>query len=233
MRESFNIHAVLFLLCCVLLTPAQIYDTLYAIPDSNVVKPLSIKALEEYPILVVENNYQNLGFDSLEQVKYCTLGLPVRLYTIWVKSLFTYQRNVIVPRNIMDKGLRVLYPVTYNTMARSGIICSKTKNGWKTVMHGAAPLARAVTEMRESVALSQNVDEKLLSAVEIPAMCVFFVAHALYDTTYTDWILHFTPITDYAEFNLVGGNTLTADSILKIVADYIRSDTTRYRFPGP
>jgi hypothetical protein len=156
------------------------------------------QGLETLKQMVNANNYQGMGFNSVQDAAAVTLGEPLPIYRIGLDQLKVFKRGDD-PQKLLADDKRILYPVLVNGQATSSISVEAKNDGWRATDFGNANLMKAIARVQPA---------KGDFFVQIPALKVYFVGHIADNT------LILTPTLDDPRFQFAAGKPLPADVAL-------------------
>jgi len=122
-------------------------------------------ALGELQRLVNEQNYKNLGFQSIEEVKRAQFGQPMSVYYLGLERMKAYQTGQD-PNSLLTPSAETIYPVTVGGNVRTGVTIVHNEQGYESSSFGNAGIVQRLAGYR------QGPGE---FAVRIPAFNLYFV----------------------------------------------------------
>jgi hypothetical protein len=186
--------------------------------------PAAAKALQTFSKLVTEQNYKQMGFESLEDVKAATLGVPAMEFFMRLDTLKSYQDGQPLTE-VLSGGVRAVYPVLVREAPRSSFEIVKTaEGGWRAASFGGANFIQRLSRVREEKAkgLSKSLSEFFI--VRVPALNLYFLGHD------QNGEMMLTPITDDRRFEFVAGRSLLAAEVFRRMLPIAKA--TRDDLPG-
>jgi hypothetical protein len=132
--------------------------------------------LQTYKALVDSENLSAMGFDSLSQVKRATISQPMRIYSIGLVALRTYQQGAS-PFTLLGMGSHVIFPVAVDNQVRSSIEMQKAGGVWTPSSYGGANLVKLLADMRQNKANSLPIHLNDFFVVRISAFNLYFIAY--------------------------------------------------------
>lgn len=142
--------------------------------------------------LVNAQNFQGLGFSSVDQAKSAQLSDPMKLYTVPLDALTSYKGDTGASALVQDAH-KEIYPVTVGPQVVSSLSVTQHSDGWRATDFGNSALTRALVAHRESTA---DV------VVWVPALKIYFTARG----SGNDLVL--TPIMDDPRFGFQAGEAI-------------------------
>jgi hypothetical protein len=144
--------------------------------------------------LVRTDNFQGLGFSSVDQVNSVQLSDPMKLYTVRLDALTSYKGAAAA--SLLQDAHKVIYPLTIGPQVISSLSVTQHNDGWRATDFGNSALTRALVAHRESAADF---------VVWVPALKIYFTARG------SDNNLVLTPIMDDPRFEFRAGEAIPAD----------------------
>jgi hypothetical protein len=146
--------------------------------------------------LVTQDNFQGLGFSSLDQVKSAQLGDPLNLYSVRLDVLTSYNGAPDASALLQDAH-KTIYPVMAGDQVLSSVSVAQRSDGWRATDFGNSALTRALVAHKQSPA---DI------VVWVPALKIYFTARGA-GTGLTR-----TPIMTGPRFGLQAGEGIAASS---------------------
>jgi hypothetical protein len=164
-------------------------------------------ALATFRNLVTPDNYQELGFASLDEVGSAQLGAPLPVSMVELDELREYQAGRD-PSMLLTSLHQDYYPVQVEEQTRASILIERMDEGWAAVSFGNAGLAERVATMRTRIAATAEGEPSEFAIVQVPALGIYFLGHRDRQGE-----LQLTPLTDHPTFELRAGQTLPAREV--------------------
>lgn len=117
--------------------------------------------------LVTQQNYVEMGFSSLAEVKEAQLGAPLAVSNVGLDALRGYSAESD-PSELLTPSAETVYPVTVGGAVRSSITLVKSEKGYTAASFGNAGIAQAIGRLRENAGPDAFI-------VRVPALQVWFV----------------------------------------------------------
>lgn len=168
------------------------------------------EAIETFKELITEENYERMGFGSLDEVDIATLGVPIQVFMVRLDHLKEYEPGTD-PESLLSGGDEFNYPLLVNEEVRSSIIVMKRNDEWKAVSFGGPNLITLLTEIRRAKSEETQLPLSSFSAVRVPALNFYFLAHRVEEG------LMFTPLLDDPDFGFGAGATMPADLVFETI----------------
>jgi hypothetical protein len=166
------------------------------------------QALATFQSLVTPQNYQGLGFASLDDVRKAQLGEPMTIYHVGLDALRRYQQGAKADDALTD-AKRSFYPVTVDGRVVTSIFVAQHDDGYRATDFGKAAVARAVTTYR------RDKDDFI---VQVPVAKVYLFGRR------SDGNVTVTPVADDPRFEFKAGESLPLERALltmqRVLADY-------------
>ena len=132
------------------------------------------KALKQLQGLATKDNFQSLGFDSMEEVQKADLGQALPVVIVRLDELRVYKEKGEAYK-LLHPLPKVLFGVTVKGAPRSGLEVQKRDGKWETSAVGLAGPAR---EFIQSVKKQGDKDRATLYfVVKIPALNETYLAY--------------------------------------------------------
>jgi hypothetical protein len=144
--------------------------------------------------LVMAQNYQGLGFSSVDQAKSAQLSDPMKIYSVPLDALKSYKGDANAGALLQDAHKQI-YPVTVDQKVLTSLSTAQHSDGWRANEFGNSALIVALAAHRA------NKDDFV---VWVPALKVYFVARGEGEG------LALTPIMDDPRFDFKAGETIPA-----------------------
>jgi hypothetical protein len=156
------------------------------------------KSLEVYRTLVTSDDFEALGFKSLDEVAKAELGRSFTISLVPLDRLAQFGPNT-KPDDLLSDSGRVIYEVTVGGEVRSSLEVGPIGDVWQGQSFGSPGLIAGIAALRP------GADDFI---VWVAALNVYFLANRNSDG------LFFTPVYDYAQFNFAAGRTMPAADAL-------------------
>lgn len=170
-------------------------------------------ALETFKELVSAQNYQRMGFESLEEVAMIKLGEPVPLYHIGLDKLKAFPGGEDASTLLTDQH-EVIFPIMVNDNVRSSIAVKKRDETWEAAAYGQANMTKALTEVRQAHSQESGLRYSDYFALQVPAMYLLFIGH------HADGKLMLTPVYDNEEYGFKAGETESGQELVANLVKY-------------
>lgn len=168
-------------------------------------------AINDYYQLVDKQNYQDLGFKSLDELNRMELGIPIPVYFINLEDLRQFVADSD-PNDLIKQPKEILYPIEIEGEIRCSLALSQRDGEWQTESFGRPKLSRAVIRMREQHASNSAYEIPDYFALEIPAMYLIFVGHHEGDE------VMLTHVHEHKDLNFTAGETEPARDVFAKLA---------------
>lgn len=179
-------------------------------------KPLASQALATFTKIVNKENYMQMGFETIEEIKMAELGTPLQEFMVRLDRLQKYEPGGD-PNALLDGGQIVFYPVNVKQEPRSAIMLAKSEDQWKPVSYGSANLIRRLAGTRERLQSATDMSGASFFAVRIPALNLYFLGHRV------EKQLMLTPIVDHPHFKFKAGTPVSADEVFRTILPAAKS----------
>jgi len=174
-------------------------------PDSAATRGLStLRAL------TTQENFSEMGFESLAEVSAARIGVPVRTYYVPLDRLKEYQSGMD-PNQLLAEMDRVIYPVAVEEQVRSSVVVESVRGVWEATNFGAPKLTQSIARIRDRLSESDGLPISSFFLVRIPAMNLYFIGYRRDDS------LMLAPIFDNESFGFVAGQAIPVEAVLEVV----------------
>ena len=157
----------------------------------------ALKTLEK---LVTKDNYQAMGFASLDEVAKAQLGMPMPIYRVQLDQLRDYTPGESDPNALLVDVNRTLYPVTVDNEVRSSVAVEGPDGKWRGTDYGAPSLMKAISQYRQS-------DSDFV--VHVGFLGLYFVGQR------NEGGLLLTPLIDDSDLGFAAGKSMPADEVFR------------------
>jgi hypothetical protein len=157
-----------------------------------------LKAMQS---LVMTENFQGLGFSSVDQVKNAQLSDPLKLYSVPLDALSAYKGDANAA-GLLHDAHKLIYPVTVDQQVVSSLSTTQRDDGWRATEFGNSALTRALVAHRAS---------KDDFVVWVPALKIYFTARGEGEK------LVLTTIMDDPRFAFKAGQNIPASQVFTIL----------------
>jgi hypothetical protein len=183
-------------------------------PDSATAAAQAIATLRQ---LVTPENYQELGFESVDEAAAAQLGQPLHVLLVRLDQLREYNPQSD-PSALLTDGQQDYYPVEAREQTRASIIVEQVKEGWRAASFGNAGLAKHLDTVQRGVAAKNAGKSVEMALVEVPALGIYFLGHR---RGQREWQL--TPLADQPRLKFKAGATLPAREALAALVPAAKS----------
>ena len=184
------------------------------------------KGVETFKLLVDEDNFRQMGFESLEEVDNIELAEFIPVATLSLNKLKTFKKGDL-PASLVDnyepgdgrdalvdKVDEVIYPVLVDGEVRSSLVVTRGRDGWQVTSYGDDAFVKAMREVEDTIIADKELTYSDFSVAEVPAMYVAFTAYR------EDETLMLTPIYDSQEYDFKAGKTEPGEDLLVKLSDF-------------
>ncbi len=175
-------------------------------------------ALDEFYRLVDKQNHRKLGFESVDELDRITLGEPIPVYFVGLKTLKEFDANDD-PSKLLNEPHEMFYPMLVDEQVRCSVGVKKVAGEWEVRNLGRPKLSRALVTVRNEHADATGLSQSHYFAVEIPSMYIVFIGHRV------DKQLMLTPVHDHEELDFVAGKTEPAKDVIARIVETARDYT--------
>lgn len=174
------------------------------------------RGLMALPSLVTPDNYQAMGFASLDEVRSAELGTAVERRVVGYDALLRMAPGTKLP-DLYAAEETVYYPVQVRGAVRSAMAISKQGEVWQISGIGDR---QAADLLAEAVALRAKGMQ--VSVISVPGLNLDFVG-AMEGTR-----LMLVPIRDYPEVQMEKGKAVEAGEALTAIGAYAKEFDRKY-----
>jgi hypothetical protein len=167
-------------------------------PPSQQPREAAANGLATLQKLVTAQNYQAMGFESMDEVKSAALGQPLAVFSIGLSQLREYHSGVDA-NSLLGASPDAIYPVMVNGQTRSSVTITKSDSGYMPSSFGNAAIVKGLSQYR------QAADSFV---VRIPALNMYYLGNRV------DNRLMLTSITVDTRLKLEPGKAVPADEVL-------------------
>jgi hypothetical protein len=179
---------------------------------------LAPQTLQTYKALVDADNFLAMGFDSLSQVQRCTLGVPMRIYSVGLKTLRAYQQGTD-PFTLLGLGRHVIFPVNLDNQVRSSIEMKKSGGVWTPSSYGGANLAKLLIATRQAVLSPIRRD---FFVVRVTAFNLYFISYVRTRPPLIQRLM-MVPVQRSDMFGFQAGQIYSAESIFVVLQSFAQT----------
>jgi hypothetical protein len=190
-----------FALICILfaaVTHAQIADDSGYMRETQGAAAQSLMVLRQ---MVTADNFKDMGFASVDEVKEAGLGQPISVYLVRLDELREFKAGADPAALLRSLG-KVIYPVTVRQQVRSAVTLERKDNQWRATEFGSPKLIALLDKMRGASAASSSTN---LFVVHVAALSTYFLGYR------SGTKVMLIPLVDNPEAHLTAGRTITAE----------------------
>ncbi|HEY6925527.1 MAG TPA: hypothetical protein VI653_18760 [Steroidobacteraceae bacterium] len=166
-------------------------------------------ALRVFTRLITRDNYRDMGFESIAEIRSATLGAQLPEYMIQLDELQHFQAGQ-APESLLHSTGRVTWLVLVSGRTRSSMTLSRGSRGWGAVGYGAPHHARIVDSVLALLA-SRPGGGGQYREVLVPALNTTFLGSVQAGQ------LFLTPVLSDQRFKFQSGSTLPAAQALLLM----------------
>ncbi len=183
------------------------------------------KSLEDLKQLVRDDNFKEMGFSSVDEVKSLQLGTAIDVKEIDFQQLLGYNPEIKAEQMIKSPDKKI-YPLTSGGMIKSATTVSKSKDTWIIGSIGDAYLPASFLSAKEMVT-KQSRDTSMrdaeVSMVSVQGLNMDF---AVFKNKEGKWI--FSPLLDYPEVKLSKSSPVEAEKLFPVLSEYAKMIQSKY-----
>jgi hypothetical protein len=151
--------------------------------------------------LVRTENFQGLGFSSVDQAKNAQLGEPLKIFLVPLDALTAYKEESNAS-GLLHDAHKLIFPVTADQQVVSSLASTQRDDGWRATEFGNSALTRAL------VAHRAGKDDFV---VWVPALKIYFTARGEGEK------LELTAIMDDPRFDFKAGEAIPASRAFAVL----------------
>lgn len=172
---------------------------------ANIAAAKSLRTLRK---LISEENYKQMGFDSLGEVANAALDYSIPEFAIDVASVREY-RSDGDPGTLLVFAHSLVYPVLVSGEVRTSITMAYRDQVWKAQSFGHSNFTRLLAIQLAAQSKNQKLDRNAFFIVRVPAFNLVFLGFRI------NRKFMFAPVFDAPEYDLVAGTPVPADIIVE------------------
>ena len=169
------------------------------------------RGLETFRKLVTNENFKEMGFESMAEVSNASLGEPRHVFAVGLEQLKGFAPGGDANRLLTDAN-QELYPVMVGDQARASVTVEQRDGKWRATSFGSSRRSRQLAQASRS--LTQSAEKPII--VHVQAFNLYFLGQR------SDNRLMLTPLADYSSYNLRAGATASADDIFAALVPIAR-----------
>lgn len=132
-----------------------------------------LRSLSELKQSVRQDNFIQMGFDSVAQSQRSVSGLPLLVYFVRLDSLQKYNPDQDNPDTLILAADQVIYPVEADQQTRSLFRMSQINGEWKSSQFGGAATIRNLEAARKEIEVQRQASAFI---VEVLGLGITYVA---------------------------------------------------------
>ena len=197
----------IFLALCALLLIGCSQQRKASHPPAQQLEEAASNALMDLQKLVNEQNYKNLGFQSMGEVKQARFGQPMVVYYLGLERMKAYQTGQDA-NGLLTLSAETIYPVMVGDNVRTGVSIIHGEQGYESSSFGNADIVKRLSGYRQTPAEF---------AVRIPAFNLYFVGR------HVDSRVLLVPITNNPRLKAQAGEATPLESVVDQLRPYVDS----------
>jgi len=159
--------------------------------------------------LVNNQNYRDLGFESVEEAASATLGTPIPVVFVRLDQLREYREGTDL-NSILSQSNQMNFPVMVRDQVRSSVVVDQADGKWKIGTLGNGALAKQLAALRPGQPAPGGSTQQAL--VHFGALAIYFLG----ERTDNKWMLK--SLSDNPDLNLGAGKAVPAEEVFTRVA---------------
>lgn len=168
------------------------------------------RAVADLPQLVSAENFDRLGFRSVDEARLAAADAPVAVYMVRLDQLRAFQ-PAQDPRELLMDLQTAVYPVRVGGEVRGVLELHRQGDAWRPRSIGNPAHGRILDGVRGRVAAAHRVAAESFIEVRIPALNAYFLGHE----GKGDLLL--TPMLDDEALGLKAGQALPAAELFQLL----------------
>lgn len=194
---------------CILLLPAG------ALAEGTPPEQAAAKALETFTLMVDDQNYRRMGFDSPGQLQEASLGEPIEELTIPLEVLRAGEPPSD-PEKILEKCLTRHYPLVLENRVLSEVTIRCEGDNWKPSGFGGVGHVREMSKMRQRLAADKRLEKSQIFEVAVPQLQISFMGYK------EDGHLFLTPLYSDRRLGFTAGVPIRAEQVIEALRPMAR-----------
>jgi hypothetical protein len=192
----------LILICGLLLSMMACQKAETPKPPSTNPEEAATTAIGVLQKLVNEQNFRELGFDSVDQVKQAQPGQPFNVFKIGLEQLKGYKAEAD-PNGLLAQSPKTLYPVVVNGQVKSSFTVNHRESGYQASSFGNAAIIKSLSQYRQSGVVGNDF------VVRVPAFNMYYLGRRIENR------LLLVPIIDDPRLKLKPGEAVPAQTVIE------------------
>jgi len=165
--------AALLSMCCATTALAQPAREAFTTREAFVAATQSLQA---FRAIVTAQNFRQMGFLSLAEVKIATLGPPLPVAMVQLDDLRAY-RPGNDPAALLRDLHKIVFPILVNNQVRSSITVERRESRWQGTSFGAPTLAGMTERARRASSSASGVAPSSYVLVHVAALNRHYLGH--------------------------------------------------------
>lgn len=194
---------------CALLLPAG------ALAQGTPPEQAAAKALETFTLMVDDQNYRRMGFESPGQLREASLGEPIEELTIPLAVLKAGE-PAGDSEKILEKSVTRHYPLVIQNRVLSEVTIRCEGDNWKPSGFGGIGHVRDMSQMRQRLAAEKNLKSHQIFEVAVPQLQISFMGYK------EDGHLFLTPLYSDRRLGFTTGVPIRAEQVIEALRPMAR-----------
>lgn len=202
----------LFLVCS---ENEKISNEMQEITGKETPREAANAAIEALQKLTNEENFQNLGFNSLKEVKELEVGDPIPLKGIAYNKLLNFEEGSPI-NTLFEKNKQFVFPLLFNEQVKTTVTVIKTDQGWVFNNFGGTIYTEIITNKRIFSGWPDTLDVNIedMNIISIPGLNIEMVGFNINN----DWWL--IPTFDNPKIKVKQYSKLPAKELMPVIKSY-------------
>lgn len=132
-----------------------------------------LKSLSDLKQSVRQDNFIQMGFDSLTQAQASVNGLPLLVYFVRLDALKNYNPDQDNPDTLILAADQIIYPVEADQQTRSLFRMSQINGEWRSSQFGGAASIRNIEAARREIEIPRRASAFI---IEVLSLSITYVA---------------------------------------------------------
>lgn len=192
----------LILICGLLLSMMACQKAESPKPPSTQPQEAAETAIGVLQKMVNQQNFHDLGFDSVDEVKQAQAGQPFNVFEIGLDQLKSYKAETD-PNSLLAQSSKTIYPVTVNGQVKSSFTINHRESGYQASSFGNAAIIKSLSRYRQSGVVGNDF------VVRVPAFNMYYLGRRIENK------LLLVPIIDDPRLQLKTGEAVPAQTVLQ------------------
>jgi hypothetical protein len=182
LRAQISVHCAGLVLACLLtglLTGCPGLPAKYSeLQDREAADKAAAQSLKTLRKLITEQNYKQMGFESLEEAQNAALDNAIQDYAVDLASLKEF-RTGDDPGKLLLRTRSLVYPVLVNGEVRTSITIAYRDKAWEAQSFGRSNFIKLLADRLAAQSKTQNLTRRDFFIVRVPAFNLVFLGYRM------------------------------------------------------